>query len=232
MNKLASLLLLFLATACATQSAVAQRRAKASLTGGVQTSIPLGQFKNKYNENPVGLGASLTAPLFRNSPLHVGVGFGWNRLNRDEQDVFAASDDGVLSTADIDITTNRYTYDVHARLSPFNGRFQPFGEVLAGWSTYNTKSEMNTKLANGELIETKGKIHNSTGWNYGWGAGLHFRIAPHIYLEGKVQRTYSTKSSFVNHEELNIDPLGDVSYELTEGKPEFLTIQAGLTIKF
>lgn len=229
-NHIYTLLLIF-ATVLATQSAVAQRRAKASITGGVQTAIPLGQFKNKYNENPVGLGASLTAPLFRNSPLHVGAGFGWNRLNRDEQDVFVTTD-GALSTADIEITTNRYTYDVHARLSPLNGRFQPFGEVLAGWSTYKTKSEMNTNLANGELIETKGKIHNSTGWNYGWGAGFHFRIAPHIYLEGKVQRTYSTKSSFVNHEELDIDPVGDVSYELTEGKPEFLTIQAGLTIKF
>lgn len=232
MKTLLYTLLLIFATALATQSAVAQRRAKATITGGVQTSIPLGQFKNEYNENPVGLGASLTAPLFRNSPLHVGFGFGWNRLNRNEQDVFVTTDAGALSSASLDITTNRYSYDVHARLSPLNGRFQPFGEVLAGWSTYKTKSEMNTKLANGEHLETNGRLHNSTGWNYGWGAGLHFRLAPHIFIEGKVQRTYSTKSSFVNHEELTISPIGDVGYELIESKPEFLTIQAGLSIKF
>lgn len=212
------------------QAQLNRNRAQTSLTGGLQTSIPLGAFGDQYADTPVGLGASFTTPVFRNSPIHAGFGFGWNRIDRDEQDIFIPDQEG-LNEADYEVTTNRYSYDLHMRLSPLNGRFQPFFEGVVGWSNYITRTDLNTTFSNGEIMERTERLHNDVSWNYGWGVGLHYRLAPHIFLEGKVQRLYATETSFMDHESLMISPTGEIEYDMIENRPEFLTIQVGITLK-
>lgn len=221
-----------LAGMMATQDATAQfRRSQTALTGGLQTSIPLGQFADQYADTPVGLGASFTTPLFRNSPVHAGFGFGWNRIDRNEEDIFIPDGES-LATGTYEVTTNRYSYDLHMRLHPLNGRFQPFVEAVAGWSTFVSRTDLTTTFNDGEIMERTERLHNDMSWNYGWGAGVHFRLAPNLFLEGKVQRIYATETSFMDHESLTIDAMGEKQYDMIESRPEFLTIQAGLTIKF
>lgn len=209
-----------------------QLSAQIAIGGGVQTSIPTGSFSDEFDGTPVGLGATFTAPLFKRSPLHIGFGFGWNRMGREEQDVYVSDVSAGPSSGDISITTNRYTYDFLLRLSPLRGRFQPFVEGVAGWSNFISKSDVNTEYANGQLGESSERLHNNMSWNYGWGAGIDFRLAPFVFLEGKVQRLYSTETSFINHETITIDSDGNSTYDMTETRPEFVTIQAGIVFKF
>lgn len=225
--------LILLATLASVTTVDAQmNRARTSLTGGLQTSIPLGEFGDQYNDTPVGLGASFTTPLVRRSPLHAGFGFGWNRIDRNEEEIYVPYEGESLARADYEVTTNRYTYDLHLRLSPLNGRFQPFVEGVAGWSNYITRSDLKTDFPNGNILERTERVHNDMSWNYGWGVGMHLRLAPLVYLEAKVQRLYASETSFIDHETLMINNSGDMQYEMIEARPEFLTIQAGLTFKF
>ncbi len=215
------------------QHAIAQRGGlQTALSGGVQTAIPVGDFTNDFSGTPVGLAATFTAPTFRNSPIHMGIGFAWNSMGRSEQDIYVPDTDLGHATGDFEVVTNKYTYDVHMRLSPFRGRMQPFAEGVAGWSNYITRSDLSTQYDNGELGESTERLYNDMSWNYGWGVGMHIRLAPYIFLEGKVQRIYSTETSFLNHETMEINPDGTLDYDMVTGRPQFVNLQVGLAFKF
>ncbi len=225
------LLLLSLFAAIASMMIV-PAAAQTSLGGGVQTSIPIGTFADQFDGTPVGLGASFTTPLFRRAPLHMGFGFGWNRIGHTDQSIYIADADPGINSGSVDVITNRYTYDLLLRLSPLRGRFQPFFEGVAGWSNFITKNELRTNYPSGETGERTERLHNNMNWNYGWGAGFHLRVAPHLFLEARVQRLYATETSFINQESLTISNDGSLDYNMIEGRPEFVTIHAGITFKF
>lgn len=214
------------------QQSFAQRGGlQTALGGGIQTSIPVGDFSDQFDGTPVGLAATFTAPTFINSPIHGGFGFAWNRIGSSQQDIFVPSGEGFAS-GDYEVVTNRYTYDVHVRLSPFRGRMQPYIEGLAGWSNYITRADLDTRYANGEIGESTERLHNDMSWNYGWGVGVHVRLMPYIFLEGKVQRVYGSETSFLDHESMVIQPSGQLDYDMITGRPQFVTVQVGLTFKF
>lgn len=206
--------------------------AQTSLGGGVQTSVPTGSFSNIFDGTPVGLGASFTTPIFRRAPIHMGFGFGWNRIGHTDRDVYVPDMQDDLASGNVNVITNRYTYDLLMRLSPLRGPFQPFFEGVAGWSNYITKNELNTTYSSGETGEWTERLHNNMNWNYGWGAGFHLKLAPLIFLEAKVQRLYASETSFVNQETMTINDDSSLEYDMIEGRPEFVTIHAGITFKF
>jgi opacity protein-like surface antigen len=205
-------------------------RYQTSIGFGVQTAVPFGEFADDYNETPVGIAVNLTSPI-KNSPIHWGFDFAWNALGADRQDIFIADGD-YFSSANLKVATNRYSYNATMRLSPFKGRIQPYFEGIAGISTYISKSEISGTYANGVEFERKDRFSNNNAWNYGWAAGLQYRIAPHIFLEGRVARIHSTETTFLHQKDMEIDSYGNLDYELMEIRPQFMTIQAGLTFKF
>lgn len=214
------------------QQTFAQRGGlQTALSGGMQTSVPTGNFAEQYDAMPVGLAATFSAPTFRNSPIHFGLGFAWNRMNTAAQDVFLHSEQG-FSSGSAELITNRYNYTAFMRFAPFRGRMQPFAEGIAGWSNYVSRNDINTRYTNGDLKEISDRVHNNMAWSYGWGAGIQIRVAPHIFLEGKVQRMYETETEMVDPSAIEISPNGVLDFGLLETRPEFITIQAGLTIKF
>lgn len=214
------------------QQVTAQRGGHQTAIGaGLQTAIPFGDFAREYNDTPVGIGATLTAPTFRNSPVHFGFGFAWNTLGTAREDIYI-SDGEAFSTAKMKATTNRYSYNAIARLSPFRGRMQPYVEGIAGFSTYISKAEIDGTYINGVEFESSERIENNMAWNYGWGAGLQLRLAPHVFLDGRVERLYSSGTSFINQKELAIDNYGNLDYEMINARPQFMTVQVGLTFKF
>jgi opacity protein-like surface antigen len=214
------------------QQVTAQRGGQqTAIGGGFQTAIPVGNFANDYDDTPVGLAAMLTAPTWRNSPVHLGFGFAWNTMGSEKQDIYVADGDA-FSNASLKVATNKYSYNALARFSPFKGRMQPYIEGIAGMSNYSTKSEISGTYNNGIEYESKDRFQNEVALNYGWGAGLQIRMAPHVFLEGRVERLQSTGTSFINQKELEIDDYGNLDYELIQTKPKWMTIQVGLTFKF
>lgn len=202
------------------------------INAGIQSSIPMGKFADQTKGIFTGFGGSFTVPTWRNSPVHVGFGYGWNKLGRNAQDIMVPDVKDGKTMASFAIQTVRHTYDVLLRLSPFRGRVQPFAEGIGGWSNFITRSDLKTHYSNGEKGDSRERLYNEASLNYGWGLGMQIRLLPHVFLEGKMQRIYATDTSVFNHESLVIAENGALEYETIEERPEFVTIQAGLTFKF
>lgn len=202
------------------------------LNAGVQTSIPLNSFSDHTPGFITGFGGSFTVPTWRNSPVHAGFGYGWMQLGRNAQDIIVPDLTKGTTVGEFSIKTIRHTYDVLLRFSPFRGRVQPFAEGIGGFSQFITRSQLETHYSNGEKRETSERMYNEASMNYGWGLGMQIRLFPHIFLEGKMQRIYATHTTIFNHASLEIANDGVLNYETSEEMPEFVTIQAGLTVKF
>lgn len=214
------------------QHAIAQRGGlQTALSGGAQTAIPTGDFANQFDGTPVGLAATVSGPTFRGSPVHMGFGFAWNRMGSESESVFVNNGEA-LTSGNVELVTNRYNYSTFLRLAPFRGRIQPFAEGVAGWSNYVTRKDITGRYANGESMESTERMHNNMAWMYGWGAGVQFRVAPHIFLEGKFQRMYESRTTMIDHQRIMLQNNGTADFSTMEVRPEFAVVQVGLTIRF
>lgn len=203
-----------------------------TIGGGVQASVALGDYSDQIGSTVFGFGGGFLVPTWRNSPLLVGFGYGWNQMRVD-----AASDEAPvlrdgLSAGQHVFETTRHTFDVLLRFSPFNGRVQPFAEGVGGWSYYPTRSILDAYDSNGYVTEFDEQLLTESSLNYGWGVGIQIRLLPHVFLEGKMQRIYATEMAVIDRETMSVERDGRVTADTLDVTPDFVTLLAGLTVKF
>lgn len=203
-----------------------------TIAGGVQSSIALGQYSDQTGGTIFGFGGSFLVPTWRNSPFQIGFGYGWKQMRTVLENEEAPKLYDGLSAGHHVLETTRHTFDALLRFNPFNGRVQPFLEGVGGWSYYPTQSVLDLHNANGEVTEVEEQLLNEGSLNYGWGVGLQIRLLPHVFLEGKMQRIYATEKKVIDRNTLNVERDGSVNHDTLKVAPEFITLMAGLTIKF
>jgi hypothetical protein len=219
-----------------TNDLTAQQRRRPTLSFGAQVSQPRGQFGHVYDGYPAGLAGSFVGPL-GNSPFEVGFGLAWNSMGSQDEDVsaFVGTDmtgDSIYEEGTMRIRSNNNRFQLIGRFRPFNGMIQPYGEALAGFDMYKTKTDI-TLNGNG-YTEANNDIrqHFDLTYNIGWAAGLRVRIAPNVFVDGRFENLLGGPASYVNQESIQVVDESKITFETLESHTDRYTYQLGITIGF
>lgn len=204
----------------------------ATISVGYQLASPQGEFRTLLNGTPHGLNASFSKPLL-GLPLEYGAGFSWNSVASESRDVNIPDDFGNLIPSHIKLKGNAYTYYVHGRLRPFNGKLRPYGELLAGFRNYSIKSELYSmdgdELASDPITDVEDR---NFSWVTGWAVGVQFRLVKGLFIEGRFEKLKGDRSKYVDPSSIQINNNGSYSYELQESETNQLTYSLGLAFSF
>jgi len=204
-------------------------RRSITLSGGFQLAVPQGDFDVSYDGNPFGIFAALSIPI-RHLPIEVGGGFVWNSLSRQSQSVgiqnnlVPARDRG-----DLFVRGNAYTYQLHGRVRPFDGRFRPYGELFAGIRNFSITSELqldNVNQASGDLIE------RDIAFMAGWAVGLKYQLIRGVFLEARYDNQAGGEVTYINPETVVIGDDGSFTYDTQDSKTNQWAISLGVAFSF
>lgn len=195
---------------------------------------PQGAFDNNYAGTPLGLGAQLAIPM-GNSPIDLVGGFAWYSRGGSKEDIaiFQGTDadgDEFFTEGEMSVNSNIYAYDAIIRFRPFNGRVQPYGDVIGGFQTYSTKSIIRT--LDGSNDDETNNAHRDFSVNFGWGAGVKVRMSQAIALEARFTNIQGSEVQFVDKESVRIDDVGNVQFENIRSTTDHYTFQAGVSFQF
>jgi hypothetical protein len=200
-----------------------------TLSGGFQLAFPRGEFNDNYEGTPFGIFAALSLPI-ANLPLEVGGGFVWNSMGNVGQavDVINNLVPG-RNSGDLFVKGNSYTYQLHGRVRPLDGRFRPYGELYTGLRSFRTTSELkldNVFQASGDLVES------DLTFIAGWAIGLKFQLIRGIFLELRYDNQVGSDASYIDPSSVVINDDGSFSFENLESKTNQRAISAGVAISF
>ena len=183
-----------------------------SLSGALQFGQPVGEFAREMNRSTAGFSAALLANQGR-SPLEWGVQFAYAGLGREHQEVtwdLGVDDQNNIVYQDgrLRVRGNMYQYHGVARLKPFAGAIQPYGDVMLGAKHFVLKSQIQEEY-NGyrEVIESN-REESSAALSYGCAAGLKVRLNRSVMLEARYERLHGGRATFVDAESISIDADG------------------------
>lgn len=200
-----------------------------TLSGGFQLAVPQGEFSESYEGNPFGIFAALSIPI-RNLPLEVGGGFVWNSLSSQSQSVNIQN---VLvptrDRGDLFVRGNAYTYQLHGRVRPFDGRFRPYGELFAGMRSFSVTSELqldNVNQASGDIAE------RDFTFIAGWAVGLKYQLVPGIFLEARYDNQAGGDVTYIDPESVVIGNDGSFTYDTQNSQTKQWAMSLGVAFSF
>jgi opacity protein-like surface antigen len=214
----------------------AQRRRTGSIAFGGQVLQPLGDFAQQYDGYPIGVGGTLSIPLWR-SPLEVGGGYAWNNMGSQNEDVsvFVTTDkdgDDIFASGEMRIRSSINRYQAFARLRPLNGAVQPYGELIAGMDVFKTNHDITINQEGYSEAGNSQKNHQDMTLSVGWAAGLRIRLAPNVFVEGRFENLTSGKVSYVDQKSIVVNDNNNITFDLRESKANRYTYQLGLAFSF
>lgn len=204
----------------------------ATLSAGAQLAVPRGEYSELYKGTPAGFNASLSMPIYR-LPIEVGGGFAWNKIGGEARDVLIGDEMGNEQEAELKLNGNAYTYYVHGRLRPFNGRFRPYGDVIAGMRTYSVKSKLHMVTPYGTDTDPLKEVSDRDFvWVTGWAVGLQYRLFPGVFVEGRFEKLKGDRAQYINPESINISRTGEYGYSTHQSRTDQFTFSLGLAFSF
>jgi hypothetical protein len=200
-----------------------------TLSGGFQLAFPNGEFNDNYEVTPFGIFAALSIPI-ANLPLEVGGGFVWNSMANVGQAVEIINQlVPERDSGDLSVRGNSYTYQLHGRVRPLDGRFRPYGELYTGVRSFRTTSELkldNVFQSSGDLVES------DLTFIAGWAIGLKFQLIRGIFLEVRYDSQVGGNATYIDPTSVIINDDGSFSFDNLESKTNQRAISAGVAISF
>ncbi len=214
----------------------AQRRRTGSISFGGQILQPLGEFANQYDGYPAGLGGTLSIPLWR-SPLEIGAGFAWNSMGSQNEDVsvYVTTDkdgDDIYADGEMRIRSSINRYQTFARLRPFTGRIQPYGDLIAGIDVFKTNHDITINSEGYTEAGNSQKNHQDLTYAVGWAAGLRVRLASNIFVEGRFENLSSGKVTYVDQNSIQVNENSNITFDTKQSRANRYTYQLGIAITF
>ncbi|MCA1752697.1 MAG: outer membrane beta-barrel protein [Cryomorphaceae bacterium] len=205
-----------------------QERRGVTLSGGLQVAVPTGEFAENYGRLPFGINAFISVPLL-NAPIEIGGGFAWNHMARSKADVFINNPEGGRNAGTLRINGNSYTYQIHGRLRPFNGRFRPYGEVFVGARNFSTTSKLQS--SSGVQPSTERLDRNFT-FIAGWGVGAKYEVTPGVFIEARFESSVGSKTEYIDPESITIDDQASFDFRNLESRTDQWALSVGVAFAF
>jgi hypothetical protein len=204
---------------------VVRERRGVTLSGGLQLAVPKGEFAENYQGRPFGINAHLSIPML-NLPFEIGGGFIWNGLGKADQEIDIMDNvNQSIQKGTLNVNGNAYSYQVHGRLRPFNGRFRPYGELFAGVRSFSITSSLDVRNANqssGELLE------RSFTFIAGYGIGAKYEMFPGVFLEGRFTSQAGSNATYIDPESIVIEQNGSFSYGTLNSTTDQWAVSLGI----
>jgi|694.fasta_scaffold02783_29 hypothetical protein len=203
---------------------------QSTIGGGLEINIPVGDFNEVWGRNFWGFSANFTAPA-RRLPIDYGFDFSYARMGTREGKVFA-DQAGAADPIEGDLTVKckLYSYMAQVRLRPIHGRVSPYVEGLFGARQFTTRSELVLDGASDPTIEDR-KANAWTG-AYGWAAGTLVGFGSQFYVEGRVERLWGGRVSYVDPTSITISDTGEMSYGTLSSATDVVNVQVGIGLRF
>ncbi len=213
-----------------------QRRRSPSLTLGGQIIQPLGEFARQYDGYPAGLAGTLAIPVLR-TPLELGVGYAWNNMGSQNEDVsvFVTTDkdgDDIYANGEMRIRSAINRYQTFARFRPFVGKIQPYGDLIAGMDVFKTTHDITINNEGYSEATNSVKNHQDVTYEVGWAAGLRIRMAPNVFVEGRFENLSSGKVSYVDQKTIQVDEGNEITFQTKESRANRYAYQLGIAFTF
>ena len=182
------------------------------------------------------MAASVSIPVLR-SPIEWGIGYAWNSMGADDKDIVAlVNQDSVLgntySNGNLALRSNSNRFMLHARVRPFNGKIQPYGDVFSGLETFKTTTSITIDNSGYSSELTTDRNHLDMTFFYGWALGLRVRLAPSIYAEARYENITGGEVKYVDNETVEIAGDNSIAFSLKESSTNRAVYQLGVAFGF
>jgi len=205
-----------------------------SVSLGIVVMEPQGVFEKQYTGTPAGINGQFLINM-GNAPFDFGGGFTWFSRGGTSNDIsiYEGTDidgDDYYVEGTIDVNSNIYSYDAIARFRPFNGRVQPYGDAIAGFQTYSTKTTISA--IDGNTEEVVDRAHRDFAVSFGWAAGLKVKLSNDLAIEGRFSNIVGSEVKFVDRESIEINDNGNILFEQRNSTTNHLLYQVGVSLTF
>jgi len=223
-------------------SAFSQRRAwrdrrDPALAVGLQAAEPKGEFASNIDGIPFGVAGNFTAPV-HNSPFELGVAFAWNSMASQNEDVavIAGQDsqgNDIFEEAEMRIRSNNYRYHAVARLRPFVGSVQVYGDLIAGVERFTTSTDVQINNSGYTEVTDANTVERDFGWSLGWALGARIRLSGALFLDARFEKLEGGVATYVNPDSIVIDEFDNsLNYSTNESRTDKFTYQLGIAVQF
>lgn len=207
-----------------------------SLSAQLQVGTPVGEFARELDRTAVGFSGAFLANQGR-SPLEWGVQFAWAGIGREHQDVtwdlgMDDQNNSIIQDGRLRVRGNMYQYHGVARLKPFAGAIQPYGDLMLGAKHFVLKSQIQEKYDGYREVVESNREESSAALSYGWAAGLKIRLNRAVMLEARYERLHGGRAEFVDAESIAIAADGSFTYDMRESRTSMYTYALGLSFEF
>jgi len=207
-----------------------------SLSFGAQLGDPQGQFGFQYDGSLVGLAGQFLVNSGQR-PFEFGFSAAWQTMGSKKKDIdiYKGEDidgDDIWSQGNMSVRNNSYLYHGVARVKPFDGAIQLYGDLLSGIKTFSTKTVIEEDNGGYTEVVDSRRDHRDFALSYGWAAGVKIRLIEGLMIEGRFEKLLGGQTTFINPTSIVIDDEGGLSYEELRTQTNVMNYQLGISFEF
>ncbi|MEO8591607.1 MAG: hypothetical protein ABI432_19655 [Flavobacteriales bacterium] len=201
---------------------------QSTLGVGLELDVPLDEFDHAGTERFVGLSANFTTPA-RLLPFDYGFDFAYGVMGTRSARVNVPFD-SLDEEGELTVKCKMYSYMGQVRLRPFNGRVSPYVEGMIGLRQFTARTGLDLD-SSVDPVTWDRKANSWTG-AYGWAAGVLVGFGTSFYVEGRVERLWGGRASYVDPNSITISETGAVTYGTLSSATDVVNIHLGIGLRF
>ncbi|MFT3884808.1 MAG: hypothetical protein QM724_05075 [Flavobacteriales bacterium] len=223
-------LLCSVALSLSTLPLLAQRPAlTGSLGGTIGVSVPMGEFKDTWGHDMFTWGGHLALPHGL-LPISAGFAFDYSQMGNTHSTVPVLDPSLTATEGGLTVRAKVMSYHGLLRFSPLNGKIRPYVDGLLGARQFTTLSKVRVDGLD-QPVSTE-RNANDLVFSTGWAAGLMVGLGRMGYVEGRVERFFSGRTSYVDPASITVDGQGNVGFRTLESRTEVLNVMLGIGLRF
>ncbi|HRH39276.1 MAG TPA: hypothetical protein PK760_13080, partial [Flavobacteriales bacterium] len=167
----------------------------ATLAGGLEVGVPVGEFSDTWGHQLVGLSGNITFPM-RRIPLSYGFDFGWSHMGGSSRQVDLHNPAITATTGKLSVSSDVYSYHGMIRLQPYQGKVSPYVDGMLGFRHFVTKSKVEVDNLS-QPVETQRQESSAVG-SMGLAFGAYYAPTRNFVCELRVERLSGGKVEYVD----------------------------------
>ncbi|MBK8225624.1 MAG: hypothetical protein IPK70_00440 [Flavobacteriales bacterium] len=201
----------------------------ATISGGLEIGIPIGEFDEAWGRQMAGLSANFTMPM-RRLPFSYGFDFGWQRMGSRAQEVTVDVEDLGLTTGEMKVRSSIYGYHGLLRLQPLQGKVSPYAELMTGMRHFVTRSEIEARGIDDPVSEER--LASEFIGSIGWAAGINYAPTRNFFAELRLERLNGGRVGYVDPRSIVVDQAGNVDYSTLSSGTRVANLTFGVGLRF
>jgi len=207
-----------------------------SFSAALQVGIPAGDYAENYQGTPVGFGGGMYFNM-RQTPFDFGITGAWRSAGRHEERVILYTGDDLLGnptfgSGTINVNNNQSNVQAAMRFRPFAGKFQLYGEALAGMKSFSSKTTVESEKSGFTEVSSEDKTLQSSALSYGWAAGAKYLLTRGLMAEVRFENMMGGTNQYMDLNSITMPANGQIEYNTFKSKTDMYLLNFGISIEF